>query len=371
MSDGSHRNVKVWDAPTRIFHWLLAALVTLGTITGFLSPEWWMGVHIWAGYGIVILVVFRLVWGVYGSEYSRIGSFAFPPRKVVEHLRGVLMMRPPHYLGHNPTGAVMIFALMIFLVGITISGLLVLGGEEKQGPLAGIARYPLGNAAKSVHLFMVITLMAMVVGHIVGVIVECRITKENLVKSMITGMKSLPAGTPIPEHRASRPLPATITMILFTTIAGAILGFLGQMPPIGHQSLPDFPVYATECGDCHMAYHPSLLPEKSWKELMANLDDHFGEVATLDEATVRDITAYLSSYAGDYWDTEASNRFLKVSPAKPLQISESPYWVAKHAKVKDAAFKQKSVKGKGNCIACHKDAVTGRFDDQKISIPKE
>jgi len=161
-----------------------------------------------------------------------------------------------------------------------------------------------------------------------------------------------------------------ITMVLFTAIAGAILGFLGQMPPVGHQALPDFPVYNTECGDCHMAYHPSLLPEKSWKELMSGLDDHFGEAATLDDATVRDITAYLSSYAGDYWDTEASNRFLKVSPEKPLQISESPYWVIKHEKVNDIVFKRRSVKGKGNCIACHKDAATGRFDDQKINIPE-
>lgn len=62
MNEDSHM-VKVWDVPTRVFHWLLVALVALGTVTGFLSPEWWMDIHIWLGYGIVVLVVFRLVWG--------------------------------------------------------------------------------------------------------------------------------------------------------------------------------------------------------------------------------------------------------------------------------------------------------------------
>ena len=363
--------VKVWDIPTRLFHWLLVGLVALGLITGFLAPEWWMGVHTWIGYGIVVLVVFRLVWSVFGPEYSRIGSFAFPPRKVIEHIRGVLMMRPPHYLGHNPTGAVMIFGLMIVLVGISISGLLTLGGEENQGPLAGITRFPLGDAAKDVHLFLVIGLMAMILIHVVGVIVECRLTRENLVKSMFDGLKPLPEGSPIPEHRDARPLPATVSLVVFTVICGAILGFLGQMQPTGHQTLPRHSDYASECGDCHMAYHPSLLPAKSWQGLMANLGDHFGEDASLDDATVSDIGAYLNAYAGETWDTEAANRFLTVSPEKPWQISESPYWVRKHSEIAEIVFKRKSIKWKGNCVACHKDSDSGRFDDQQINIPKE
>ena len=120
----------IWDLPTRLFHWSLVALVVVGSVTGYLSPEWWMGVHVWAGYGIVVLVVFRLVWAVFGAEYSRVTTFAYSPREVARHLHGLMMLRPPHYIGHNPTGAMMIFALFFIIVGISVTGLLVLGGEE-------------------------------------------------------------------------------------------------------------------------------------------------------------------------------------------------------------------------------------------------
>ena len=116
------RSVKVWDVPTRIFHWLLVLLVGVDVLTGYVTPEWWMGVHVWSGYGLAGLMVFRLVWGVFGSEYSRIVSFTYPPRDTFEHLRGLLMLRPPHYVGHNPTGALMVFALTGFDVAFTGPG---------------------------------------------------------------------------------------------------------------------------------------------------------------------------------------------------------------------------------------------------------
>jgi cytochrome b len=62
------RWVKVWDRPTRLFHWLLVGLVVVGVVTGIVTPEWWLGVHIWAGYGLLALMAFRLVWGICGLE---------------------------------------------------------------------------------------------------------------------------------------------------------------------------------------------------------------------------------------------------------------------------------------------------------------
>src|SRR3990170_460214 len=147
-SSATPRTVRVWDLPTRAFHWLLVLLIATGTVTGLVAPEWWMGVHKWSGYGVVGLIAFRLVWGVYGSEYSRIASFAYGPRRIIDHLAGVAMLRPAHHIGHNPVGAAMIFALAFVLIGLVVTGLLVLGGEEKQGPFAGVFDYGLGNEAK-------------------------------------------------------------------------------------------------------------------------------------------------------------------------------------------------------------------------------
>jgi cytochrome b len=112
---------------------MLVLLVVVNVFTGFVTPEWWLGVHNWAGYGLVALMIFRLVWGICGSEYSRVTSFIYPPRDTLEHLRGLMLLRPPHYVGHNPTGALMVFALAGVLITLVVTGLLVLGGEEKQG----------------------------------------------------------------------------------------------------------------------------------------------------------------------------------------------------------------------------------------------
>ena len=113
------RAIRVWDLPTRLFHWLLVVLVAVDLFTGFVAPEWWLGVHLWAGYAIVALLVMRLVWAVFGPEYSRIASFAYGPRDVWEYVRGLLLLRPGHHIGHNPAGAVMIYLLFAVLVATT------------------------------------------------------------------------------------------------------------------------------------------------------------------------------------------------------------------------------------------------------------
>ncbi|HEY9163448.1 MAG TPA: hypothetical protein VIN57_02470, partial [Magnetovibrio sp.] len=87
--------------------------------------------------------------------------------------------------------------------------------------------------------------------------------------------------------------------------------------------------------------------------------------------TLVEITAYLTIYGGDKWDTEAANRFRIVDPKAPYQITATPYWVRKHEEVDPANFKLKKVGVKSNCGACHTDHYSGRFDDQKIKIPKE
>jgi len=365
------RKIEVWDLPTRIFHWSLVTCVAIGLVTGFLSPEWWMGVHTWAGYTTVVLVVFRLVWGIFGSEYSRIETFAFTPAEIFAHIREVAFLKPRHFTGHNPAGAMMIFALIFLLFGITVSGLMVLGGEENQGPLAGAANYAIGDIAASVHTLLTIILMVLVVLHVIGVFIETKLGGENLVLSMITGFKRLPPGEKTPTPRDAHPLAATVMLVAFSTIAGSVLWAFSTMPPSGLINLPENKTYASECGDCHEVYHPSLLPAASWTQLMGGLSKHFGEDASLGQKTAINITAYLATNAAEAWDTEAANRFRNIDPAAPFQITATRYWVRKHDEVDGDVFKRKGVGGKSHCASCHKDAATGRFDDQYINIPNK
>jgi cytochrome b len=365
------RSVLVWDLPTRLFHWLLVAAVAVALTTGFLARDTWLGVHTTAGYVVLGLLSFRVIWGFFGSEYSRLASFAYPARRVIEHLRGLMLLRPPHYLGHNPSGALMIFALFAVLAALVVTGLIELAGEEKQGPLAGVVGYALGNGAKAVHWILASILLAMIALHLAGVLVGTWLLKEPLIRAMITGRKPVPANAPLPRPRPARPVTAALWLALTAVSAAAGIALLSRLPPVGIPILPPNETMLTECGDCHHPFHPSLLPRASWARLMASLNDHFGEDASLPAGKRDEIAAYLERYAADAWDTEAARRFAVVSPADPLRITATPYWRQKHAGIDPAVFAAKPVMARSNCIACHRDADSGRFDDQAIAIPKE
>lgn len=362
--------VRVWDLPTRAFHWLLVLAVAVALGTGFIAPEWWMGLHLAAGYFIVLLLVFRIVWAFFGSEYSRLVGLLRASRRFGEYFRGLMMLRPPHYVGHNPAGALMIFALFAVLTALVVTGLMVQGGEEKQGPLAGVLTYRIGDLAKHWHEILVYLLLAMIATHVSGVLVEGRLQRMPLIRGMISGWLPLPRGVSVPAPKPARPVAALATLGVFALAAGSVLALLDRLPPAGIPAmLPDETVSA-ECGACHWAYHPSLLPRSSWAALLADLENHFGEDASLPAEETGRIASFYDRYAAEAWDTEAARRFAMVSPSEPLRITATPYWTAKHANIAPAIFLAAPVGSRSNCIACHRDADSGRFDDQAIAIPE-
>jgi hypothetical protein len=130
-------------------------------------------------------------------------------------------------------------------------------------------------------------------------------------------------------------------------------------------------VYVKECGACHDAHAPSLLPAASWAGIMSSLGDHFGEDASVGPQIARSIAAWLAENSAETFDTEAAHRFRAVSAESPYRVTTSPYWIRKHAAIPPDVFRRQRVKSKVNCSGCHGDAGLGRFDDQAISIPKE
>ena len=160
-----------------------------------------------------------------------------------------------------------------------------------------------------------------------------------------------------------------VSLLTIAAIAGPVLYLLARMPPLGVPDIPMDSLYAQECSDCHYAYSSSLLPRSSWRGLMATLENHFGEDASLESPEREEIEKWLVAYAAEHWDTKAANRFRAVSDQAPWQITAIPYWQRKHRKIDKPVFARKGVQSKGNCIACHRDADTGRFDAQSVSIP--
>ena len=124
------------------------------------------------------------------------------------------------------------------------------------------------------------------------------------------------------------------------------------------------PVVKTECGSCHIAFSPSMLPAKSWQSMMGALKNHFGDDASVDAATASRITRYLTINAADSGGSQGDKLVRGVSANNPpLRITELPNWVRKHRKVPAWEWVHKDVRTRANCAACHADAERGYYDN--------
>ena len=119
--------------------------------------------------------------------------------------------------------------------------------------------------------------------------------------------------------------------------------------------------YRSECGSCHVAYPPALLPKESWRAIMAGLDEHFGSDASLDAKTAKEIEAYLLANAA---------RNAAPSGKAPLRISETSWFRREHGEVPVATWKSGTVKSAANCSACHPRAEQGDFSERNVRLPK-
>lgn len=176
--------IKVWDLPLRIFHWLLVA----GFAVAYLTEDDMLDIHVWAGYLVLALLVFRLVWGFAGNHYARFGNFICSPKTSFNYLKDVVALKSKRYLGHNPAGAAMIVLLLLSILATALTGLAVYGADQAAGPLASIG--PENEEFwEEIHELFANLSVVLVVAHIAGVVVESIIHKESLAKAMLTGMK--------------------------------------------------------------------------------------------------------------------------------------------------------------------------------------
>lgn len=148
-----------------------------------------MDLHVQAGYAVSLLIAFRLVWGVIGTRQARFLTFVKSPAEVMSYFKKMLLLRVPHYLGHNPVAAVMVIALLCSITLVAFTGMVMIAGEG-QGPLAGTFMASLsGDWMEEIHEFFANFSLLLVIAHVSGVVVSSLLEGENLVKAMITGMK--------------------------------------------------------------------------------------------------------------------------------------------------------------------------------------
>jgi cytochrome b len=196
----------VWDIGVRLFHWSLVIVFIIAYLSGGDVSD----IHIYTGYIILVLVIFRIIWGFIGTQHARFKDFIYPPCEITNHAKGLFRGKVKTYRGHNPLGGLMVLALLFTLIITIVSGLKVYA-EEGYGPLsksntgyfisfANASNPDANNDEDSdeeewweeVHEFFSNLMIVLIAFHILGVIVSSKIENENLIKAMITGYKKTP-----------------------------------------------------------------------------------------------------------------------------------------------------------------------------------
>ena len=212
--------IKVWDIAVRVFHWALVVCFAIA----FISSEDSRQLHVIFGYSVLFLVLFRILYGFVGTKYARFSDFLYPPAQIADYLKGLLIGRPKHYMGHNPAGGFMIVIVLLSLLSLTLTGLKAYGAKG-HGPLA---KHEISFISKAfadsddkednnesnnhnrhskknhraekneedefweeVHETIAYLSLFLVSIHIMGVLVSSLVHQENLLKAMITGRKQL------------------------------------------------------------------------------------------------------------------------------------------------------------------------------------
>ncbi len=194
--NSSNRKIEVWDVPTRLFHWLMAALVFAAYITWRLD---WMNWHAKAGYAVLTLIFFRLLWGFAGSDTARFSRFVASPPLALHHLAEIFRREPDHQVGHNPAGGWMVLILLGLLFGETLSGLYVANDVADQGPLTELTPARIANAITALHWIFWDLLLAAVALHVLAIATYAIAKGHDLLTPMIIGRKNLPPDVPRPR----------------------------------------------------------------------------------------------------------------------------------------------------------------------------
>jgi len=175
MRQKKSQKCQIWDVPTRVFHWLMVGGFTTCYLTG--ENDRWALVHITAGYMILGLLLFRVLWGFIGTRHALFRNFICGPRAVMDYLVCLCRNNTKNYAGHNPAGAIAIFSLILLGLLVTVSGIMV--NEEINYP--GI---------DDIHDISSNVMLAVVFVHITGVIVSSILHRQNLIGAMISGCKA-------------------------------------------------------------------------------------------------------------------------------------------------------------------------------------
>ena len=211
--------VRVWDLPTRIFHWVLALTLVASVVSAKIGGNA-MVWHIRFGLLVMTLLVFRLIWGLVGGRWSRFASFIYAPATLVRYLRGLSLPGEHLEVGHNPLGSLSVFALLAMLVLQVATGLVADDEIATTGPLNRFVSSASASLASGWHKdwgqWIIIGLAGL---HVAAVVYYAAHKRVDLVRPMLHGDKQLPHGTPASADGARQRVRAVLIVTVCAVVA--------------------------------------------------------------------------------------------------------------------------------------------------------
>ena len=359
----------IWSLPTRAFH----ALFTLFIAIAFLSAEdEWLNFHAIIGYGVLILVIFRIFWGLLGPKYSLFRDFPLGKQNIKEFLNHIFEEKQK-YIGHNPLASYVMISMLIVAIMATFTGALAFGVEEGKGIFSFLnsSFFKKMELFKEIHEIFANLFIVLIVAHILGVLVDKLLhKKQETLNSIVTGYKITDENKSIKLNIYQK----MFSLLMFVFFIGFFIFNLynpknilltSKFTPIDYKIQNES--FVKECGSCHTLYPPHFLPKKSWELIMSDLENHFGDDATISEELNKNILAFLVNNSAETSTMKPSFKFLNsINNQDIIAMTKTTYWEKTHKEIPKEIFNNKEVKSKANCKACHSDIEKGLIEKENI-----
>ncbi|MFX4211146.1 cytochrome b/b6 domain-containing protein [Aliarcobacter butzleri] len=246
----------IWSLPTRVFHSLFAVFILLAFLT---DDDKLLNYHAVAGYAILILLAFRLFWGFFGPKYSKFKDFPRGKKNIKEFLNNIFEENQK-YIGHNPLASYVMIAMLIVTFLVIVTGVLAFGIQEGKGILAFLNDSYFKNMKlfKEIHEILANILIALIVAHISGVILDRFLHKKHqTLNSIVTGYKMTNESENIKLNIFQKIFALFmfilfIGFLVFNLIEPKNIFIASKFEPIDYKVQNE--VFVTECGSCHTLY---------------------------------------------------------------------------------------------------------------------
>jgi cytochrome b len=359
----------IWTLPTRVFHWLFALLILGAFLT---EDDNLLQYHTIIGYALLILILFRVLWGFFGPKYSKFKDFPVKLKDLKDFFLNIFN-KEQKYIGHNPAASFVMLGMFGVILLVIITGILTLGIAEGKGVLSFLndSFFHEMEFFEEIHEVLANIFLALIFAHLAGILIDKLLhSNHKTLNSIFTGFKQTNIQYDV-KLTIFQKLLAFFFLVFFILFLAYNINqpnnifTASKYKPINYTAQNE--LFVNECGACHTLYPPHTLPKHSWQIIMDNLDEHFGDDASLLENERKAILSFLIQHNADTSTQEMSYKISKsIGSEGIIAMTQTNFWKNQHQAIPKAVFEHSEVKSKANCKACHNDIEKGLIEDDKI-----